>query len=121
MLEAAAADEEHARSQRVAPRQDLLEPRVDRLAADRRNRRARRGREPSAQLVIVEHAAHRAAASAGASLGGTSSPFTSSCTTSGTPPTAVATTGVPTDERLDRGVRQVLPGARSTAAAAPAR
>ena len=46
----------------------------------------------------------------------TSSPLTSSCTTSGTPPTAGRDHRRPDGERLDRRVRQVLPVAREQAA-----
>ena len=53
-----------------------------------------------------------AAASAAGSPAGTSSPFSPSRTISGTPPTAVATTGRPNRERLDERVREVLPGRR---------
>ena len=50
--------------------------------------------------------------SASRSPGGTSSPFSPSRTTSGTPPTVVAITGQPDGERLDDRVREVLPRRR---------
>ena len=122
MLEAAAADEEHAGVSTRRAHQDLFEPRVRRFTPDRSNQRDRRSpASSSAKLVIVEDAA-QGRGERGRIVGvATRSPFTSSCTTSGTPPTAVATTGVPTESDSTAACGRFSHALGSTAAAAPAR
>ena len=74
-------------------------------------RRGGRG-ERRAKPVVVGRTARSRRRSRPTSPAGTRSPFSPSCTTSGTPPTAVAITGVPTASASSERVREVLPRRR---------
>ena len=119
--DAAPADEEHARlSSGCRLLQDLLEPRVDVLAADRGNGRLGALRRADREARRRSSMRCSAAASAATSPGGTSRPFSSSWITSGTPPTAVATTGAPTASASTAACGRFSQRLGRTAARAPA-
>ena len=101
-------------------RQQRLEPAVDRLARDRRDRGLRRGGEPSSQPRFAEDPRRSQPRARPARPGATSRPFSPSRTTSGTPPTAVETTGTPTDSASTAECGRFSQSLESSAASAPA-
>ena len=97
-------------------------PRAASRSARGRSPRPRAARRPQAFPAARrrQHAANRRC-QCSRIAGGTSRPFSSSCTTSGTPPTAVATTGVPTASASTAACGRFSQALERTAARAPAR
>ena len=96
------------RAGRRSPRSRSRRPTASRAAASR-------PRSPGSSRIRPI-----AAASSSGRPGGTSRPFSPSCTTSGTPPTAVETTGTPTDSASTAECGRFSQSLESSAASAPA-